>query len=121
MMILEAALITASCVLFIQMGLSGEIQERVRIRFPLLSCPKCLSFWSVLIWMLCNGAGVIRAVATSFFCAYAALWAALVLDGLSVLYNWLYEQITENNDTTTVTEAGPDKDPPDDADEVPKL
>ncbi len=111
-MIREAALITASCVLFIQMGLSGAIQDRLRIRIPFISCPKCLSFWSVLVWMLCHGAGVVVAVASSFFCAYAALWAALVLDGLTVLYNWFYEQITETDDAAQAAEAGPDDPPP---------
>ena len=107
-MLREAALITASCVLFVQMGLSGAIQERLKVRLRILSCPKCLSFWTVLAWTLCRGHGAIVSVAASFFCAYAATWAALMTDGLAVLYNWLYEQITETTDTAETAEAGPD-------------
>ena len=107
-MIQEAALITASCTLFVQMGLSGVIQERLNLRLRFLSCPKCLTFWSVLAWALWNGNGIIRSVAASFFCAYAALWAVLILDGLSALYNWLYEQITETTDTSQDAETNPD-------------
>ena len=117
-MITEAALITASCVLFIQMGLSGAIQELLKIRLRFLSCPKCLSFWSVLAWMMWNGHGLIRSVAASFLCAYAALWAALVLDGLAALYNWFYEQITKTTDASQDAEAGHPDGPAANPDEV---
>ena len=117
-MIQEAALVAASCVLFVQMGLSGAIQERLHLRLRILSCPKCLTFWSVLTWALCNGIGPVRAVAASFLFSYAALWAALVLDGLSVLYNWLYEQITKTTDTSEDAPAGPADDPQAASDEV---
>ena len=105
-MIREAALITASCVLFVQMGLSGAIQELLKLKLRILSCPKCLSFWTVLAWTLFSGAGPVRSVAASFFCSYAATWAALILDGLAALYNWLYEQITETTDASKDAEAG---------------
>ena len=117
-MVREAALITASCVLFVQMGLSGAIQERLKVKLRILSCPKCFSFWTVLAWTLCNGHGAIVSVAASFFCAYAALWASLILDGLAVLYNRLYEQITETTDTPEDAEARPGDEGPA-PDEVP--
>ena len=117
-MIPEAALITASCVLFVQMGLSGAIQERLKLKLRILSCPKCLSFWSVLAWMIFSGHGLIRSVAASFLCAYAALWSALVLDGLAALYDWLYEQITETTDASPDAQTGRPDDPAPAPDEV---
>ena len=81
---------------------------RLKVSLRILSCPKCLSFWTALVWMLWDNAGLVRSVAVSFFCAYAATWAALMLDGLSVLYNWIYEQITETTDASEDAEAGPD-------------
>ena len=96
----EAALVAVSCVLFVQMGLSGAIQDAVRIKSRILSCPKCLTFWAVLAWELAHRAGVVSAVAASFILSYAALWVALILDGLTVLYNSLYNAITETTEDT---------------------
>ena len=102
----EAALLAMSCVLFVQMGLSEAVQKTLRFKSRIFSCPKCLTFWSVLLWNLAHGTPVIASVASSFLLSYAALWAALILDGLSVLYNSLYDAITETTqDTTEDTEA----------------
>ena len=98
-MITEAALITASCVLFVQMGLSGAIQERLGFRSKILSCVRCSTFWSVLAYSLVSGNGIIPSVAASFFSSYASLWLSLLYDALAKLYNSLYESITETNDT----------------------
>lgn len=102
----EAALLAVSCVLFVQMGLSGAIQETLHFKSQILSCPKCLTFWSVLVWNLAHNTPAVMSVAASFILSYAALWAALILDGLTVLYNSLYNAITETTeDTPEDTEA----------------
>lgn len=121
----EAALVAVSCVLFVQMGLSGAIQDAIRIKSRILSCPKCLTFWAVLAWELAHRAGLVSAVAASFILSYAALWVALILDGLAVLYNTLYETITETNTgAPSDPEAGagpPDQDAAPGPDEVPTM
>lgn len=99
-MIREVALIVASCVLFVSMGLSDAVQETLHVRFRILSCPKCCTFWAVLLWTLLHGTGFVLSVAASFLSAYAALWAALILDGLSVLYNKCYELISKTSDAS---------------------
>lgn len=99
----EAAMVAASCVLFVSMGLSEAVQEVLRVKLRILSCPKCLTFWTTLVWSLSHGAGFVRSVAASFIFAYAALWAALALDGLSVLYNKCYEIISKTTDTPKET------------------
>ena len=102
-MIKEAALITISCVLFVQMGLSEAIQEKLNFKSLIASCPKCLSFWSVLAFSLVNGYGLIPSLAASFIGAYAALWLSLIVDGLAVLYNSIYESITPKTDAAQKT------------------
>ena len=98
-MVKEAALITISAVLFIQMGLSSAIQEFLHFRSRIASCPKCVAFWSVLAYCLLTGNGIVVSVAASFISAYVALWLALLYDALAVLYNYAYESITKTDDT----------------------
>ena len=98
-MIRETALLAISCVLFVSMGLSAAIQETLHFKSQILSCPKCLTFWSVLIFNLLTGTRPVEAVAVSFISAYVALWAALLLDSITIIYNWFYEKITEPQDT----------------------
>ena len=107
-MITEAVLITTSCVLFVQMGLSDAIQEATHIYLKVASCPKCLSFWSTLAYFLFTQHGFIVSIAASFLCAYAALWLSLLYDALALLYNYAYECLTET-DTTEDAEAVPDE------------
>ena len=119
-MIGEAALVTVSAVLFVQMGLSGAVQETIRLRSRIASCPKCLAFWSTLAYCILTGNGIVASVATSFICSYAALWLALLYDALALIYNSAYESITETNDTSKDAEAGAD-DTEATADEVPQM
>lgn len=93
-MIVEVALITISCVLFVQMGLCGAIEELLHIRLPIVSCPKCCTFWMCIIHGVAHEQGMIVVIATSFIASYAALWLVLVYDSLARLYNYLYETIT---------------------------
>lgn len=119
-MLTEAALITISCVLFIQMGLADAIPKALHIRLKIVPCPKCLTFWVCLGWMVWHKYGLIQSVAASFLSSYCALWLALLYDALALLYNYMYEQITQTNDTpaaTQVTGSEPGPEPP--ADEVP--
>lgn len=103
-MIKEVALITVSCVLFVQMGLSDAITRILRVHFPPLSCPKCMTFWSVLVWSFLTRNGPVESVATSFIASYCALWLTLAYDAVAILYNYIYEQITKTNDTSSDAE-----------------
>lgn len=94
-MIQEVALITVSCVLFIQMGLSEAITDFVNIDIRQLSCPKCVTFWTVLVWTLFGRYGIVHSVATSFIAAYCAVWLAQLYDILAIFYNRLYDKINE--------------------------
>lgn len=99
-MITEVALITISCVLFIQMGLSEAIQEFLHIKIRIVSCPKCMTWWICLYYLLLHKYGIVESVAASFIASYCAQWVALIYDAVALLYNFLYEQITQNQDTS---------------------
>jgi hypothetical protein len=111
----EVALITVSCVLFVQMGLSEAIQRALHISLRIVSCPKCLTWWICLAYQVTHDYGIIEAVAASFVCSYCALWMALAYDALATLYNYAYKTITRGaaEDTQAPAdeagaEAGPD-------------
>lgn len=103
-MIREVALITVSCVLFVQMGLSDAISGVFHVRFRVLSCPRCIVFWSSLIWTLATKNNFVVSVAASFIASYCALWLTLAYDAVAILYNDIYEQITKTNDTSSDAE-----------------
>ena len=105
----EAAILAISCVLFVNMGLSEAIQNEIRIRIDFLSCPKCLTFWSVLLLTILRQHGIVQCIATSFVFSYAAQWLCLLFDGLAVLYNKIYEHITKENDTQGAGDSDKDK------------
>lgn len=116
-MITEVALITVSCVLFVQMGLADAILKAVRIKFS--PCQKCLSFWTCFAWMLWSRHTVVLSVATSFIASYLALWLTLLYDALATLYNYFYEKLTKTDGASEV--ASSDRDAQADDDEVPQM
>lgn len=120
-MVREAVLATVACVLFVQMGLSEAIQEILRIRLSVASCPKCVTMWGCLVVLLVDGHGLLESVAASFVSAYAAVWLSLAYDGLAVLYNRIYESFTPKPGTPEVAEARTDEDEAVGADEVPEM
>ena len=89
----EAAMLVVGCVLFVNMGLSDAIQQRLGFRSSILSCPKCCSFWASLIFLIFNGCRLAIAVGASFLFSYLALWADLGLSALNKIYNELYTKI----------------------------
>ena len=110
-MVREVALITVSCVLFVQMGLSDAAQDALRFKSRILSCPKCLTMWVCLAYLLLQGHGLVVSSAASFICSYCALWLALLYDAVACLYNILYDAITQETDAAE----GPGKTPTDEA------
>lgn len=68
-------------------------------KLPILNCPKCLTFWSVLVYELwCVGFSDIPTVlAISFLCSYVAIWLELIMYAIDTLYNKLYGILENNN------------------------
>ena len=90
----DAILITLSCTLFVQMGLSEAVQQATRLRLRVLSCPKCCSFWVCLAYLTLTGHRIVDAVAASFLLSYISLWLALGYDALAQIYNNLYGKLS---------------------------
>ena len=104
-MLTEVALITVSCVLFVQMGLGSAIEGFLHIRSMVLSCPKCLTMWACLLYLLiARDYGAVLSVAASFVASYCALWLALLYDAVAIIYNYLYEQISQTQSTSSDAE-----------------
>ena len=61
----------------------------------ILRCPKCLSFWSVLLLMIILKAHPIVAVGLSLICSYMSNWFGLVLALLAKTYNSLWEKVNK--------------------------
>lgn len=102
----DAVLIMLSCTMFVQTGLSDAIQEGLHVRFRILSCQKCCSFWACLAYLILSGSRIVEAVAVSFLLSYFALWLALLLDALAVIYNKFYEYITQASRPSEVSGPG---------------
>lgn len=109
-MIQDAALLTVSAVLAVQMGLTEAIQTKLSFKSQILSCPRCLTFWLVLAWLLVHDAPLILSIAASFICSYCALWLCLLYDAIATIYNKAYGKIYPETDTEEAET---------DADEVP--
>ena len=90
----DVCLLAASCVLFVNMGLSDALQEFFGFHSRILSCPKCLTFWTALAFLLVSRCRFVTAVGASFLLSYLALWADLGLSALNRIYNESYEQLS---------------------------
>ena len=91
-MFTQVAMILTSCCLFIHLGLGNAICKIIRYNFILFQYPKCLSFWSVLCYLLLFNQSVIVSLCIAFICAYTAIWIDLLL---TIIANW-YEEIYES-------------------------
>jgi len=89
-------MVMVSAVLFTRMGLSEEIQRRLGISVKILSCSKCCTFWCCVVLLLVGKNGFVKSVTVSFIFAYLAQWLALTYDMAAMIYNRVYEKITEN-------------------------
>ena len=98
-MISGAVMLTIACVLFTQMGLADAIQDVLDFRLTMMSCPKCMTYWSVLAYAVLSGRGFLECITVPFISAYAALWLALAYDIMTTIYNRIYEHISKTTDT----------------------
>ena len=89
----KIALIVLSVVLANHLELVDAIEKVVKHKLCIINCPKCCSFWCVLIYTITHRVPPINAVAISFLCAYSALWIELLCGIIDKLYNKIYESI----------------------------
>ena len=96
---IDIASIVFVCVTMNHLGLIRKIEE-IRGELPILNCPRCSSFWCVLIYTLVTTRHVIPSLAISFLCSYLAIWLELFEGYIDTLYNKLYDKIYPTTDTT---------------------
>lgn len=99
---IDIASIVFVCVTANHLGLIGKIEE-IMGKLPIINCPKCFTFWSVLIyevWVV-GFSDIPLLLAISFLCAYLALWLELLEGFIDTLYLWLYEKNYTNTENDT--------------------
>lgn len=89
----DIVMLVLSATLANHLGLVEAVERVIRCRLPIVDCPKCCSFWSVLAYTLLTGCEPIASVAVSFVSAYAAVWLVLLYGYIDTLYNKIYEDI----------------------------
>ena len=100
------------CVTANHLGLIGKIEEIMgefpllkkfiekRNHIPVISCPKCFTFWSVLAYGLWSVgfSDLPLLLAVSFLASYAAIWIELFEGFIDTLYQKLYDKIYPTED-----------------------
>ena len=104
------------------LGLVAAAESVVRHRLPVLNCPKCAAFWSVIVY----GVAVeiyfslftfhlsLTVLAAAFLSAWLAIWLDLLMGIVDKLYIKVYDKIYPTTDT-------PDPDALDTTDPVPRV
>lgn len=92
-------MLTFSSVTANHLGLIAAAEKLLKRSLPVLNCPKCFTFWLVLLSTVLTGWDMVTALATSFFCAYLSLWLNLFFAFIDRQFNKLYESLysTTNN------------------------
>jgi hypothetical protein len=95
MIIADVAAVTLAAVLANHMGLIDAVEKVIRHKLPIINCSRCLTFWSVLICLVCCRTTAIHwttIVATSFAASYAATWLELLFGIIDKQYEKIYEK-----------------------------
>ena len=94
----DIAMLTFSAVSANHLGLISAAERVLRRSLPIFNCPKCCTFWSVLLLSTLSGWDIISALAVSFLCAYLALWLEMLMGFIDTIYNKIYEKIYSTAD-----------------------
>jgi hypothetical protein len=90
---IDVAMILFSCVAANHLGLVHAVEDVAERKLPIVNCPRCFSFWCVLLYMVFTGHMMITSIATSFLCAALAPWIELLLGLSDIKFNELYDKI----------------------------
>ena len=113
----DIACIVFACVTVNHLGLIRAaigVFFKKRETLPIVSCPKCLTFWSMMICgvveensSLFTLHSSLRLLAVSFLCAYLAIWLELAEGIIDKLYDYIYGKIYPTTDTAADNEERP--------------
>jgi len=118
---LDVLMIVFSATAANHLGLVAAAESVIRHRLPVLNCPKCAAFWSVIVYgvavanfTLFTLHSSLQILAAAFLSAWSAVWLDLLMGIIDQLYIKLYDKIYPTADT-------PDADALDTADPVPDV
>lgn len=90
--VLIMLLTVVNATIAVHLGLSVAIGK---VLTKILSCPKCLTFWSCLGILFLCGCNIFIAVVLSLLGAYVSSWFALLLIKLNQKYNELWQRLND--------------------------
>jgi len=101
---LDVLLITFSVVAANHLGLVAAVEGVIRHKLPIVNCPKCAAFWSVLAYG-CYGIAIDRTsifltIAVAFLSAWSAVWIDLIMGIIDTVYIKVYDTLFTTADTT---------------------
>lgn len=112
---LAVLMITFSATAVNHLGLVAGVEEVIRHSLPIVNCPRCLAFWSVLAYGIAtvpvaSASGLIAALppvlAVAFLSAWSAIWTDLLMGFIDKLFRIIYDKIypaTNTSDTDALS------------------
>ena len=114
---LDVLMIVFSATAANHLGLVAAAESVARHRLPVLNCPKCAAFWSVIVYgvAVANSSlftlhSSLTVLAAAFLSAWSAIWLDLLMGIIDQLYIKLYDKIypaTNTPDTDALDTADP--------------
>lgn len=103
----DIAALTFAAVAINHLGLIDAIKKVIRCKqLPVIDCPKCLSFWSTLVYQVAEGCFGMDSVAISLACAWLAVWLELGMGFSDLLFEKAYERIYTETTAANQTHTG---------------
>ena len=100
---MDVVFLTVAAVLVNHLGLIDAIEKVARRELPIINCSRCLTFWSVLVWLCFNTVAFTRHIpvilAASSIAAFLAPWLELLFGLIGKLYEKIYEKTFPQADT----------------------
>lgn len=103
---LDVLMIVFSATAANHLGLVAAAESIVRHRLPVLNCPKCAAFWSVIVYGIAEANSSLftfhfslTVLAVAFLSAWSAVWLDLFMGIIDQLYIKLYDTFYPTADT----------------------
>lgn len=95
---IDIASIVFVCVTMNHLGLVAAIESATKRELPIVNCPKCLTFWSVLAYLIVlpDSLPFWEGLGVGFLSSYLAIWLELLEGYIDTLYLKLYEKIYQS-------------------------
>ena len=97
---IDALLIVFSCVAANHLGLVKAIETVTNCHLLIVNCPRCLSFWCLLVSGMIEGGSATDIIAIAFVGAWLAPWMELAMGYTDTLFDACYDKIYDNKDDT---------------------